>query len=164
MITIRNAARQDVPRILEIFNESVSPVWTQDTIQGELEKNDSLFLVAVKSTEKQVPCVVGFAVFRQVGDDGELLQIATCKTARRKGVADKLMCAVLDYSTQKKYESIHLEVRFSNKPAINLYEKHGFKTVRIRKDYYTSPTEDAIVMVKERHGHLNDNFSDRNIM
>jgi len=153
MITIRNASEQDIPRILEIFNESVTPAWTQASVQNELEKNDSLFLVAVKSTGEpsscaQVPCVVGFAVFRQVGDDGELLQIATCKTARRKGVADKLICAVVDFSRQKKYESIHLEVRTGNKAALNLYEKHGFEQVRIRPDYYNSPVEDAIVMVR----------------
>ena len=148
MITVRKASGQDVPRILEIFNESISPVWTQDTIQGELEKNDSLFLIAVRCTEEPSPCVVGFAVLRQVGDDGELLQIATCTTARRKGVADKLMCNVLDYSTQMKYESIHLEVRTGNKAALGLYKKHGFRQVRVRPGYYSSPVEDAIVMVR----------------
>jgi len=151
MITIRKAVVEDVAQITGIFNESVTPVWSDASIQSELEKNDSYFIVAVCNdsgdTRNLSPCVLGFAVIRQVGDDGELLQIATCKTALRKGVGNALMNAIIDYSATKNFSSIFLEVRVNNFAAIKLYEKHGFKTVRIRKDYYDAPVEDAIVMV-----------------
>jgi len=142
MITVRNAIPEDIPRILEMFNESITPVWSQSAIQAELEKSDSFFLVAVCDE------VVGFAVIRQVGDDGELLQIATCPTVRRTGVGDALLCAVIGFAAKEKYKNLHLEVRKSNEPAINLYKKHGFERVRTRTDYYNSPPEDAIVMVR----------------
>jgi len=142
MITVRKAIAEDVPRILEIFNESITPVWSQSAIQAELEKNDAFFLVAVCDD------VAGFAVMRQVGDDGELLQIATCPTVRRTGVGDTLLSAVIDFAAKENYKNLHLEVRKSNEPAINLYEKHGFVRVRTRTDYYNSPLEDAIVMVR----------------
>jgi len=143
MITVRTAGAHDVPRILEIMRASISPVWTKTTIQSELEKNDSLFLVAIAGG-----IVAGFAVVRQVGDDGELLQIAACSSSRRVGVGNTLMCAILNYATEKNYEAMHLEVRSGNIAAIKLYEKHGFIKVRVRKDYYDAPLEDAIVMVR----------------
>ena len=41
-----------------------------------------------------------------------------------------------------------LEVRASNEPAIALYRKHGFEEAGRRKNYYTKPTEDAIIMTR----------------
>ena len=43
---------------------------------------------------------------------------------------------------------INLEVRTDNIKAINLYMKHGFKDVCIRKDYY-GKNEDALILSKE---------------
>ena len=48
--------------------------------------------------------------------------------------------------TVYKVESLFLEVRVSNTPAINLYKKFGFKIVR-RIPYYYRDGEDAYVMV-----------------
>ena len=45
-------------------------------------------------------------------------------------------------------ERIILEVRESNVPAIGLYEKYGFKNVGIRKNFYHSPVENGITMVR----------------
>ncbi|MCL2628610.1 MAG: ribosomal protein S18-alanine N-acetyltransferase [Oscillospiraceae bacterium] len=143
MITVRKAGVDDVPRILDIIESSISPVWTLASVQSELDKDDTLFIVAVDENT-----ALGFAVFRQVGDDGELLQIATCPTARRKGVADKLLHNTLEYAAQKGFCTVHLEVRVGNAAAIGLYEKHGFKHVRIRADYYNDPNEDALIMVR----------------
>jgi len=143
MITVRKASADDVPRILEIFTDSLSPVWTEASIQCELNKNDSFFLVSANGS-----AVLGFAVSRRVGEDGELLQIATDKNFRKTGVGDMLMCAILKHACEERYKAIHLEVRESNKAAIGLYEKHGFVSVRVRLDYYTAPVEDAIVMVR----------------
>jgi len=154
MITVRNAFAGDVPRIQEIFNESMTPSWTHDSLLRELEKNDSFFLVAEEDTSDFSPsqglssCVVGFAIFRQVGDDGELLQISTCKNVRRRGVADSLLLAVLGFASQMNFNLIHLEVRISNEAAVSLYEKHGFKRMRVRSDYYNTPVEDALIMVR----------------
>jgi len=160
MITVRSANADDVPRLLEIFSESLSPVWTACSIQSELEKKDSFFIVAVcndaagQSTKNLSPCVLGFAVFRQVGDDGELLQIATCPNARRRGIADRLLGATLEYATKKIFNAVHLEVRALNVAAIKLYEKHGFKKIRVRPGYYDNPAEDAIVYCLDLHSYV----------
>ena len=90
----------------------------------------------------------GFVILRGLVDDGELLQIAVDKRARRCGVADLLMDAAIGYALEKELKAIFLEVRKSNDAAIALYKKHGFKSVRLRSDYYSNPLEDAVVMVR----------------
>jgi ribosomal-protein-alanine N-acetyltransferase len=85
---------------------------------------------------------------RQVGDDGELLKIVVDKIERGNGIGDLLMEAVLDYTEEKGFKAVFLEVRIGNIAATRLYEKHGFKSVRIRKDYYNAPFEDALIMVR----------------
>jgi len=152
MISIITANKKNLPQILDIFQEAISPSWTHDALTYEIDKGDSYFIVAVKESDccdvaKSTPYVVGFAVLRQVGDDGELLQIAVKKSSRGCGVGDILMDSVLDYAAENTYKSVFLEVRCSNTAAVRLYEKHGFRSVRIRKNYYDNPIEDAMVMV-----------------
>jgi len=146
MIRVVIAAEEDLPRILEIEQDAISPPWTHGALLSAMYKDDSIFFVAIDGLSADGD-VVGFAVFRQVGDDGELLKIAVDKSARGKGFGDLLMNAVLEKAKDNAFPSIFLEVRSSNTAAIRLYEKHGFSTVRVRKNYYNYPVEDAIVMI-----------------
>ena len=51
-----------------------------------------------------------------------------------------------EYSKEKAVASIFLEVRESNKIAINLYKSYGFQEEGIRKNYYQNPSENAVIM------------------
>ena len=152
MISIAYASEKDLLRILEIMQDAVSPIWTKDAFLNEMRKGDSLFLVALDDAmvdnEIGAPRCMGFAVVRQVGDDGELLQIAVDKSARRSGIGSMLVAAVIDYAEVHALQSVFLEVRGSNIAATALYKKNGFEPVRTRKNYYDDPVEDAIVMKK----------------
>ena len=152
MVRIAYASEKDLPRILEIMQDAVSPIWTFDAFLSEMRKGDSLFIVALEDAvvdiETGTPRCMGFAVVRQVGDDGELLQIAVDKLARRGGIGSLLIEAVIDYAAKNAMQSVFLEVRNSNVAATALYEKFGFESVRTRKDYYDDPVEDAVVMKK----------------
>jgi len=159
LVNIRIATEEDISQILEIEQEAMMPPWTHGALLSEIYKEDSYFAVAVEDTadlsffvekaENLSPCFIkGFAILRQVGDDGELLKIAVEKASRGCGVGGLLMSAVLGHAAGKKYTSVFLEVRKSNTDALRLYEKHGFKEVRIRKDYYIDPIEDAVIMVR----------------
>ena len=64
---------------------------------------------------------------------------------KNKGYGQILFKYAMDYL--KDY-IITLEVRKSNSVAIHIYEKFGFKTVTIRKNYYSN-NEDALLMLKE---------------
>ena len=143
MIIIEAAAENDLPQVLEI-EQAISPPWTHGALLYEIYREDSFFAVA--RHDSAASPLLGFLILRRMGDDGELLQIAVDETARRGGVADTLMGAAIGFSKDEALRSVFLEVRRSNEAAIGLYKKHRFKTVRIRKDYYNSPVEDAVVM------------------
>ena len=72
----------------------------------------------------------------------EILAIATIKEYRNKGVAQGLLDKI-------KTKDIFLEVRESNQVAINFYKKNKFKEISIRKNYYSKPNENAIIMKLE---------------
>ena len=65
---------------------------------------------------------------------------------RRKGIATSLIRKLIEYGAENNLDYITLEVRQSNIPAINLYSNNGFEKVGVRKKYYSTPTEDAILM------------------
>ena len=80
-------------------------------------------------------------------DEGQITNIATHPDHRRQGYGKAVVEALIKYAKNNHLESISLEVRESNKAAIELYSALGFKVEGKRKDFYTKPTESALVMV-----------------
>jgi len=173
---ITPAAEDDLPRILEIERDTIAPPWMHGSLLGEIYREDSFFAVARGSASdpgdrvqefsaQGLVCgnggcaghaggsigvdfpTLGFVILRKMGDEAELLQIAVDKSARRLGVADMLLGAALCYARDNALAPVFLEVRKSNDAAVALYKKHGFKPVRQRKNYYSDPIEDAVVMM-----------------
>ena len=81
-------------------------------------------------------------------DEANIVNIATHPDFRRRGCASAVIEALEDFLISKGVKSVYLEVRVSNTPARALYERHGFRMVGVRKNYYRFPTEDAAVMLK----------------
>jgi len=152
MISILTATEDHIDQILNIEQEAISPPWTHGLLLSEIYNVESYFVVAAQtsllSTSQEATQIKGFIILRCTHFDAELLQIAVAINARSCGVGDMLMRAMLDHANEKTLDKLFLEVRKSNEPAITLYKKHGFKTLSHRKDYYTTPTEDAIIMEK----------------
>ena len=80
-------------------------------------------------------------------DEGQITNIATHPDHRRQGYGKAVVEALIKYAKNNHLESISLEVRESNRAAIELYSALGFKVEGKRKDFYTKPTESALVMV-----------------
>ena len=152
MIYVSAATETDMQRILDIEQDSISPPWPHGALLSEIYCEDSFFAVARRVAENsgasRVHDILGFVILRRAADEGELFQIAVDKTARRRGIADMLMGAALEYVSGCGLTSVYLELRASNEAAACLYEKHGFVRLRSRKNYYTDPAEDALVMVR----------------
>ena len=79
-------------------------------------------------------------------DEGGITNVAVFPVHRRQGIADALLNELLRRAKGLGLATVTLEVRETNAPAIALYQKTGFVPVGRRKNYYTSPTEDAILM------------------
>lgn len=90
--------------------------------------------------------MIGYFIALDIVDEMELLKIAVGKEFQGKGYGRILMDKVLELARLLEMESVFLEVRESNVPAIGLYKATGFKTVGIRPGYYVQPKEDALLM------------------
>ena len=96
------------------------------------------FLVALANWE-----VVAFLAWRPlVPEESEILQLETTPAFRRRGLARRLIQEL----KKQVPGSLFLEVRTSNLPARQLYEKEGFQFLLFRKEYYSCPLEDGIVL------------------
>lgn len=114
--------------------------WSEELFRAALESPHTAILLA-----EEDGAVLGYAVLSVVLDEGSLDNIAVAPEARRRGVADTLLGALIGFG-REHLAFLTLEVRVSNAPAIALYGKHGFIPVGRRKNYYTDPREDAVLM------------------
>lgn len=90
--------------------------------------------------------IIGFLNYDSIYDKAEIEYIYVDPLYRKSGIATKLFNKMLEDLDKKNINSITLEVRSDNTSAINFYEKNGFKSVSIRKNYYGNI--DAILMIR----------------
>lgn len=145
-IIYRNMIQEDIEQMVLIENEIFSRPWTKENFQDSLGLKDTIFIVA---QEKESGEIVGYCGCYQSFDEGNITNVAVKKSARRQGIAKGMLEEVLKIGRSRDICNFVLEVRVSNLPAITLYEKMGFKTVGIRKDFYVDPLENAWVMLLE---------------
>lgn len=97
--------------------------------------------------ENDVP--VGYCTVMLVLDEAQIIDLGTDPSFRRQGIARDVMGLVLSECEKRGIATVSLEVRRSNFAAIELYSSLGFATVGERRNFYSAPREDALVMVKE---------------
>jgi ribosomal-protein-alanine N-acetyltransferase len=141
MVNIMHAGREHIPQIVEIENASFSVPWSEQSFIAELEAEGCIFLTAVEEGK-----VLGFCILRPFMDEGEIFNIAVAESARGCGTGEALLTAAMSEGFVVGVRRLFLEVRESNLPAIGLYKKLGFETVGVRKNYYESPRENAVLM------------------
>ena len=127
--------------VVAIERESFSTPWTSESLRQAGEMENSIFLTVTEGDS-----AVGFGCILLVADEGELVDIAVSPAYRKLGLGQMLMTALLTEAANRGAEQIFLEVRQSNTPARNLYEKNGFTAIGLRKKYYKEPVEDAVLM------------------
>lgn len=136
--------RGHIPQIAALERECFSTPWSENMLSDALFDPKASFIVA----EDGEGGVLGYAGLQVVLDEGYIDNIAVDPNARRHGVADELLDVFCRFGAAN-LAFLTLEVRASNEPAIALYRKHGFEEVGRRKDYYTKPKEDAVIMTRD---------------
>jgi ribosomal-protein-alanine N-acetyltransferase len=142
-LVIEPASSGDIDAIDEIEQHSFKSPWSKSTFEGELLREWARIDVARMGTR-----LVGFCNYWLVTTELHILAIATHPDFRGKGVARAVLDHVLDVAKKTGCSLATLEVRRSNRPAIALYERAGFKTVHVRTGYYQDDGEDALVMLR----------------
>lgn len=117
--------------------------WSRQSVESELANENSVFIVAVEGEK-----VIGYIGMSVVIDEGYIFNVAVDTDFRRKGVGTALINELVTYGKKNNLCFITLEVRESNQAAISLYSDFGFIKVGERKNYYSDPAENAILMTK----------------
>jgi len=146
-ITIVKMETDHLEAVVEIEKEAFSDPWSYRMFVSELKSPQTIYFVAL-SLEKVIGYVGGWIVVNEL----HITNLAVVKTHRGRGIANKLLERLFETAIEGGCEIAYLEVRVSNTPAQNLYNKLGFEVAYTRKGYYTKPVEDAIVMVKRLKG------------
>lgn len=134
---------KDVKRIAEIEKESFSTPWSEDSIMAEVDNPNSLYLIYENSGY-----IIGYIGMYLVADEVDINNIAICKDQRKKGYGIKLLQEAINQTSIMGYKAVTLEVRESNLQAIELYKKFKFVVEGKRKNFYTNPVEDGLIMWK----------------
>ena len=90
----------------------------------------------------------GFALWRSMGDEAEILSIAVAPDRRRGGMGRALLDEILISAASEGLRSLYLEVDAGNTAARALYDRAGFQRVGLRKKYYRNGA-DALVLRKD---------------
>ena len=93
--------------------------------------------------------IVGFIIADIFEDRAEIIDVAVEVMHRNKKIGDKLIKHIIDLSKEIGCDSITLEVKVTNKPALKLYKNNNFEIVSIRKKYYSNGTVDAYLMSRK---------------
>lgn len=131
--------------VVTISEKSLYETITEKMLREFLQYDYNVFYVAYDKNESGI---LGFVGTSYTIDEGELLYIAVDPSSRRQGIGQKLLNRVFSDMEKKDICRLLLEVRESNKTALEFYEKNDFRTLTVRKSYYTQPEEDGIIMEK----------------
>jgi ribosomal-protein-alanine N-acetyltransferase len=146
---IAPATLADLDAIDAIERHSFVRPWPRETFEAELTRDIARLDVA------RTHLILGFCNYWVVPDpearSGEvhILAIATHPDHRRAGTGAALLDHALAEGRAWNARLATLEVRRGNRPAIALYERAGFRTVHVRRQYYQDNGEDALVMLTE---------------
>ena len=127
-------------RIAEIEAGAYSVPWDAASLADTLRYDHNFVILAYDGEN-----IAGYLIFNLIMDQSELLRITVDEAYRCAGIGHKLMESYTE-EIKSIAESSLLEVRASNVPAIALYESCGYERLATRKNYYSEPVEDAIVM------------------
>ena len=143
-ISIRKMTFEDIADVAIIEKKCFSMPWSEKSFEDSSKQSYSHFFVAEYDN-----IIAGYMGVYCVVDEADITNVAVLPEYRRKGIAKKLILHIENMAKDIHVKQINLEVRESNRQAINLYEQMGFKNIGIRKSFYEKPVENAAIMTYE---------------
>jgi ribosomal-protein-alanine N-acetyltransferase len=136
---IRRLAYSDLPAVISIERRSFPAPWSLAMFVLELSKPSGICLAAIEGDE-----LLGYLVCSRYERVWHLMNVAVAPERRRVGVARGLVSRLVEEGGGRL--PFTLEVRVSNRPAIAMYERLGFRSAGVRSRYYQDNGEDALIM------------------
>lgn len=140
-ITIRKMTTDDIDRVAELEELIFSVPWSKSSFFDAVNSKDDIYLVA-----EAEGVICGYCGLWGVVGEGQITNVAVAPDFRRRGIARIMLKELLERAEAEGINEFTLEVRESNTGAFSLYKQLGFEEVGIRKNFYSKPTENAIIM------------------
>lgn len=132
---------EHLPLMAELEQQCFTEPWTAGMLAGELSNPHAVWWVAMCGDT-----LCAYGGLHLIAGVGYITNVAVAPAFRRRGLASRILHQLQAYCTEQHGTELTLEVRPSNSAALALYRKHGFKEAGRRKNYYTNPPEDALLM------------------
>ena len=146
MTVERLATAADLNGVLAIEDASFNNPTTREWYEAELKRPEVCYIYVLRMPECPV---AAFCAFWRVVDQIHINNLAVLPAWRGQGLASHLLAEVMAEAARLGVDSATLEVRRSNTEALRLYAKAGFVEAGVRRNYYTQPVEDALVLVRK---------------
>lgn len=138
---IRTLERADLLQAAELERRIFSEPWSLKSFEDALKRNENIY-VAAEAEGK----IIGYCGLWAVAGEGQIYNVAVAPEYRNQKIGEALLEELLERGWRSGLTAFTLEVRKSNEYAIRLYQKSGFKSAGIRKNFYDLPKEDAVIM------------------
>ena len=139
-VVIRQMQEKDIKEIADLEKMCFSEPWSENSLRDELNNETARFYV-LRDNEK----LIGYIGSNNICNEVYITNVAVNENYRGKGYGKILVNHLIQQSRLENAFFITLEVRKSNENAIALYEKCGFKLIGERKNFYSKPTENALI-------------------
>ena len=171
---LRQMEFDDISAMAEIEKENFegAEIWSANGLLTHLLREDALYFVAEAESGEappeepgdpmpetaavsldedgeedwEEPDILGYAGLLMVPDEADITKVSVRKDAQGRGIGKQLLDALHALAYEYGVRKVFLDVRESNLPARRLYEKCGYREVGRRKEYYSDPAEDAVLM------------------
>lgn len=141
---VRSMEISDLDEIVNIEKDLYKVPWNYNQFKYELEENEFSYMFILENNG----VIVGYYGFWVMFENVDITKVSIRKEFQGMKLSNVLMSDCFNRVLSLGCEKINLEVRVDNFKAINLYKKHGFEELIVRKDYY-GKGEDALILCKE---------------
>ena len=145
---LRDMVMDDVPAVMVLERELFpDDAWTPDMFTSDLSRPGprTRYLVAQDQTT-----IIGYiGMLFPGGDEADVLTVAVAQAHWGEGIGTALLESLFSEAPGRGCTQVFLEVRADNPRARDLYTRHGFAEVGVRRGYYQPSGTDAIVMRKD---------------
>ena len=148
-VYLEAAGPDDVPALVDLERLCFSHPWTARNFEQALRDVDRGRVVVLRGAqgpEGEARSILAYSVYERVADELHVHNVAVHPKHRGQGLGRTLVRLVLELGARGGARAALLEVRRSNRAARQLYESLGFRAVATRRNYYSQPTEDALLM------------------
>ena len=138
---MRELQEGDIEELARIESESFSMPWSAEAFRDLLSHSYCTYLVALADGR-----IAGCCGYTAICGEANIDNVVVDPTLRCLGIAQAMLEKLISGGRSSGIAAFTLEVRVSNRTAIHIYEKFGFKSEGIRPNFYEKPMEDANIM------------------